>query len=909
MAGWQETFVGRRVAGTVAIGALLVTGGVALVTAPVAADVGASGQRCFGVSGDAGDAAIVNLTPVFARTPGFGLLVSANIKSDVPDGSNVNFGPGTVDPNVAVAQIGGDGQVCFQNSVHGAVDLIADHLGTINGSAYRAATSTGAPDRRVDTRFGIGGGRVSASGQLCFDVVGAPGDAAIVNITPIGAERPGFGILVSSDIKTNVPDGSNVNFGPGTVDPNVAVAQIGGDGQVCFQNSVHGSVDVIADHLGTIAGPAYRSATQSGAPNRRVDTRFAIGGSRLVASGQVCFDANGEPGDAAIVNLTPIDATSPGFGLLVSSDIKTNVPEGSNVNFGPGTVDPNVAISPIGDDGQVCFQNSVHGGVDVIADHLGTITGGAYSPATGSGAPERRVDSRFDVDDPRPECEGSDSLVYDHALSRTMMGLSSRAYEIDPGDPTGRTLDTYGTKTVHAEELMSCWTLVDAMRGTSSTFGQWADTELIIARNEQTNDVAVAFRGTEFLSWDVINDISSARRSFTLPNGRTVQEAAHDGFVDGYSIVRNRLLTALRNQHRSFVPDARIYFTGHSLGGALATLASLDLVDEMEDLGYATDEVVTYTFGAPRSMSRELADEHARFVPQTYAIASPMDPVPQVPFVVGSNHYSHVRNMIVLNGSLFANDVRLDQGDGRNHRGCLASFPASVPALTANFLTIHARAEYDRRLALRRVGAPRVWITISAPGFPDTGGHNRLHWDTPREGPCDEVGLFRTSGTLPDAGATPIVDRMVDLDINDQHTTLTGKGDDFWVGYINIFGELSSKAEYVPTTPSVWLSRKDRAFPQQDDLQFNWSVSDPGTHDLIVLYDRDPCLAGPSGYYRSLVGRVEAEAKSNSPEVTLVNVGNDPNDWWVAYVMIDDDGRQRILSRSRGFSGSSSRCL
>ena len=66
--------------------------------------------------------------------------------------SNVNFGIGTVDPNVAVAKIGADGMVCFSNSKHTNVHLVADHLGTIPADSYTPATASGAPDRKVDTR-------------------------------------------------------------------------------------------------------------------------------------------------------------------------------------------------------------------------------------------------------------------------------------------------------------------------------------------------------------------------------------------------------------------------------------------------------------------------------------------------------------------------------------------------------------------------------------------------------------------------------------------------------------------------------------------------------------------------------------------------------------------------------------
>jgi len=211
----------------------------------------------------------------------------------------------------------------------------------------------------------------------------------------------------------------------------------------------------------------------------------------------------------------------------------------------------------------------------------------------------------------------------------------------------------------------------------------------------------------------------------------------------------------------------------------------------------------------------------------------------------------------------------------------------------------HGRTEYDRRLRTTDFAAtPRVWIEISGGR---TGGENRLHWVSAVEGPCDWVGLFRTGGQLTSA-ANPIRSRFVTLDGNNVHTTTVSKGDNYWAGYVNMFGQLITSREYFPTTPSVSLRRNDNCC-SPDTIDFVWSVSDPGQRDLIVLFDRDPRIAGPDGYYRSIVGRVEANAKTNSPERTAIWVGRDPNKWWVAYIMRDDNGNQRILAVSRGVRG------
>ena len=404
--------------------------------AVAAGEVAPRDRICFSVAGDPGDVAVVNVTPVEAGTAGYGSLVSSDLSS-VPEWSNVNFGLGTVDPNVAMARIGADGEVCFVNSVHTMVHVVADHLGTIDGDVFSSARANGAPNRRIDTRSGS---MVAPSARRCFSVAGDPGDVAVVNVTPVEAGTAGYGSLVSSDL-SSVPEWSNVNFGLGTVDPNVAMARIGADGEVCFVNSVHTMVHVVADHLGTIDGDVFSSARANGAPNRRIDTRS---GSMVAPSARRCFSVAGDPGDVAVVNVTPVEAGTAGYGSLVSSDL-SSVPEWSNVNFGLGTVDPNVAMARIGADGEVCFVNSVHTMVHVVADHLGTIDGDVFSSATSSGAPDRSLDTRppppdfLSVYRPRPNCAEGNVVPLGQSPQAVNFEPLGAIWCFDLADPPART--------------------------------------------------------------------------------------------------------------------------------------------------------------------------------------------------------------------------------------------------------------------------------------------------------------------------------------------------------------------------------------------------------------------------------------------------------------------------------------
>jgi hypothetical protein len=362
------------------------------------ASVAPAASRCFTEYGFHGEAVFLNITPVNASAPGYGFVTFRGFGSPVSSpSSNVNFAPGTIDPNFAAVPLLESeqfyrlqGELCFVNSNHGHVDVVVDDMGHVVADAF-VSTDSGAPSRVLDTRIGLGGPRVPRGGRVCFRVAGEPGDVALVNLTPVLAADAGYGLMVSSDVGA-VPLASNVNFARGTIDPNVGLASIGADGRVCFINSRHASVDIVADHMGSIKRGSFVLPSSSGAPTRVLDTRLR---GRPVSPGErVCFDVGGSRGDAALINLTPVHAQGSGYGVLVSSDVATP-PVASNVNFASGTIDPNVAIAPTGADGRVCYVNSIHTAVDIVADHLGSVKAASFRPTTTTGAPRRVLDTRL----------------------------------------------------------------------------------------------------------------------------------------------------------------------------------------------------------------------------------------------------------------------------------------------------------------------------------------------------------------------------------------------------------------------------------------------------------------------------------------------------------------------------------
>lgn len=150
----------------------------------------------------------------------------------------------------------------------------------------------------------------------------------------------------------------------------------------------------------------------------------------------------------------------------------------------------------------------------------------------------------------------------------------------------------------------------------------------------------IVFRGSETdMDWDTNFDfkqevvefkreviqegiVQNREQVYPYEGESTSGAKMHRGFVTAYFSVRDRL-----HEYVSRYPVAKVIATGHSLGGALATLCAVDLQYNFSP----KITIESYTFGAPRVGNSGFAESFNRRVPNSYRIVNGMDIVPALP--------------------------------------------------------------------------------------------------------------------------------------------------------------------------------------------------------------------------------------------------------------------------------------
>lgn len=178
-------------------------------------------------------------------------------------------------------------------------------------------------------------------------------------------------------------------------------------------------------------------------------------------------------------------------------------------------------------------------------------------------------------------------------------------------------------------------------------------TEGVIIRLDATDTfegmLVVAFRGTQPSVSDIVTDIQ-ANLVAARDGGRI-----HAGFQEAFDRVGERIREALA-EHQGLP----VYFTGHSLGGALALVATRYLGSDGAG--------ATYTFGCPR-----VADDAFFYTVKTpvYRIVHGADAVARIPFGYGLNFVLAGLRVIPINGTFQISEWIRKRFVGYTHFGDL----------------------------------------------------------------------------------------------------------------------------------------------------------------------------------------------------------------------------------------------
>ena len=166
------------------------------------------------------------------------------------------------------------------------------------------------------------------------------------------------------------------------------------------------------------------------------------------------------------------------------------------------------------------------------------------------------------------------------------------------------------------------------------------DTQCAVFSDATGTVVYIVFRGSEQrMDWntnfdfeqeavefqkEVIQEKIVAPQAQVYPYAGGSQSGAkmHRGFVTAYLSVRDKIHTYLSNHSA-----ASVTVTGHSLGGALATLCAVDIQYNFSN----KVKVDIYTFGSPRVGNDGFRDSFNRRVPDSYRFVYGMDMVPALP--------------------------------------------------------------------------------------------------------------------------------------------------------------------------------------------------------------------------------------------------------------------------------------
>jgi len=160
------------------------------------------------------------------------------------------------------------------------------------------------------------------------------------------------------------------------------------------------------------------------------------------------------------------------------------------------------------------------------------------------------------------------------------------------------------------------------------------------------DEIWITFRGTNMkdigsLRKDMKTDLNFSQRH---PSYLPESHQAHRGFDESYMSVREELRTEV-DAIFAFEGELPLRIIGHSLGGALATLAAFDFAVNMN----LAKSISIRTFGCPCVGNKAFCDDFDMKVSDSIRYTIYMDPVPMLLSEISAFGYFHVGRWVQMN--------------------------------------------------------------------------------------------------------------------------------------------------------------------------------------------------------------------------------------------------------------------
>jgi hypothetical protein len=168
------------------------------------------------------------------------------------------------------------------------------------------------------------------------------------------------------------------------------------------------------------------------------------------------------------------------------------------------------------------------------------------------------------------------------------------------------------------------------------------DNLAITTIDRETLRINLVFRGSHSIK-NFIQDIQFLKSDMELDGLDGVYIAS--GFYKAYMALADRIAISLDNILANNPGIDQIYISGHSLGGAISSIAAIDL---KQRLGY--NVVGSYTFGSPRVGNVDFSELYQKLVGNTKRFTNNADIVPHLPPILFG--FRHVLRESWLNGTV-----------------------------------------------------------------------------------------------------------------------------------------------------------------------------------------------------------------------------------------------------------------